>query len=385
MQLPLSALFPHYTHLLLAHGASQSVPLKGLDPKHTLPALSLVHWYTGHPSHPLPPPLSSTKHLTLIGHGNVSLDIARLLLSDPSSLHSLDIPSPVIAHLGTSSIKHITITSRRGPAEAAFTAKELRELLNLPTAYMEPIPAELLVVPEGATRQQKRILDLLRKGSKAAPGSVNKSWSLQFFRSPRGSVPGSITYDVNVLDDQRRAQPSGQQDTQSTDLVITSVGYRSEPLQATPDEWYETLGRVRSFDGKVHDSEGRLVKNVYASGWAANGAKGVLASSMYDAYSVSDMLVQEHLAGPVEASASPVFQTTVEPMAAPKDLVLDGAAAEEGTPHFLQEVATKVGRRVIGYEDWKKINEEEVRRGQLIGKEKERMLEWEEVDSFLAT
>lgn len=142
LELPLSSLFPHYTHLLLAYGASLPNSLRSLNSSFTLSALSLVHWYTGHPlaAHLPAPPLSTTKHLTLVGHGNVSLDIARLLLADPKSLSNLDIPQHVIDHLQTSSIEHIDIVSRRGPAQVAFTAKELREMMNLPGTAFRPLP-----------------------------------------------------------------------------------------------------------------------------------------------------------------------------------------------------------------------------------------------------
>src|SRR5258708_5148927 len=262
ISLPLSSLFPYYTHLLLSNGASQPLTLENMDPSHTIPALQLVHWYTGHPmiSHLPPPPLSKVRHLTLIGHGNVSLDIARLLLADPSSLSPLDIPASVIEELHKSTIEHISIVSRRGPAQVAFTAKELRELLSLPNASMEPIPPKLFfpstLAPEpssaiaiphgdskaaptstpGLTRQQTRILDLLKKGSKVGYGTTPKTFSFQFFRTPYTSSSSSktITYTLNELELDGRARWTGSRETQGTDLVIPILGYRSDPLYPYP-------------------------------------------------------------------------------------------------------------------------------------------------------
>ena len=42
-----------------------------------------------------------------------------------------------------------------------------------------------------------------------------------------------------------------------------------------------------------------------------------------------------------------------------------------------------VGLMGGGIEDWKKVNAEEIRRGEEMGKERERM-DWEEAHSFLA-
>lgn len=136
------------------------------------------------------------------------------------------------------------------------------------------------------------------------------------------------------------------------------------------------------------DAEGRCVSNVYASGWAANGARGVLASSMYDAYDVADTMVadqlgsSESLAGqdPVSAGTSP-FESAVFPMVSAKDL----PSGEHSTyPEWLERaIRAQGGKRVTTYDMWRQVDAEEIRRGQAFGKERERMT-WKEVDLFLA-
>lgn len=380
-----------------------------------------MHWYTGHPlaAHLPPPPLSNTRHLTLVGHGNVSLDIARLLLSDPKSLSSLDIPQHVIDHLQTSSIEHINIVSRRGPAQVAFTAKELREMMNLPGTALRPFsPSTFDSLANDSkpnlTRQQTRILDLMKKGSKEKYGYTSKSWSLEFFRTPISTSVDekgrkAITFDINTLDDQGRAKPTGEKESQQTDLIATSLGYHSDAFSAsvhnqTPsppgglsssigsaqevareDQWHDPiLGRVRtSSHGRVMDAEGRRVTNVYASGWAANGARGVIASSMYDAYDVADTMVADHLMSSQSVADQEPFESAIFPMATSESM----ASVSENThtyPDWLEKaVHANRGKRVVTYDMWQRVNAEEIRRGQLLGKERERMT-WEEVDTFLA-
>ena len=374
-----------------------------------------MHWYTGHPLSVTipPPPLSTTKHLTLVGHGNVSLDIARLLLTNPNSLSSFDIPQHVVEHMKSSTIEHINIISRRGPAQVAFTAKELREMMNLPSAALTPIPSALFddLSTPNLTRQQTRVLDLMRKGSKARFGTTKKTWSLEFFRTPRSSEmfksgAKRIIFDVNKLDEQGHARPTGQTETQQTDLVVTSLGYHSDAFSASGPstdrisspqavaqeaQWYDSrLGRVRtSAYGRVIDVEGRRVHNVYASGWAANGARGVLASTMYDAYNMADAMAEEHRTGeksgiandgpePVDAGTTP-FKSPVYPLTSWENLP---SSEHVGTyPEWLEKAAR--GKRIVTYDDWQRINDEEIRRGKEQGKERERMT-WKEVDAFLA-
>ncbi|KDQ18781.1 hypothetical protein BOTBODRAFT_143138 [Botryobasidium botryosum FD-172 SS1] len=361
--MPLKDITQNYSHLLFATGSPRPLALPALPD--AIPALSLVQWYTAHPSRPTnPPPLSDISHLTIIGHGNVSLDIARLLLSPPSSLTHLDLPRPVLDVLRASSLKHINIVSRRGPAEVAFTAKELREMLSLPNAALEPIPPELLAptTTEKLTRQQSRILDLLRKGSKATPGSTPRSWSLQFLRTPHSMSPGFITFAHNILDADRRARPTGTLETQPTDLVVSSVGYCSEPLtDEVGKNWFDfALGRVRNEEGRVMDVLGNVVPGVYTAGWAAHGAKGVLASTLNSAYSVTDMMIADTL----------------------ESRIGGGGPMNPSPPPGIPPLISSAGGQVIRYRDWRKVNEEEVRRGQALGKERERM-GWDDVMSFL--
>ncbi|KAG8837165.1 NADPH-adrenodoxin reductase [Serendipita sp. 411] len=101
------------------------------------------------------------------------------------------------------------------------------------------------------------------------------------------------------------------------------------------------------------DSEGNVLERFYTSGWAANGAKGVLATTMMDAYAVAERLLEDSIGQELPS--------------------YDG-----GEPPELRSS----DKRMISYEDWKRIDEEEIRRGQACGKERERM-KWPEVVNFL--
>jgi adrenodoxin-NADP+ reductase len=324
--------------------------------------------------------------VSLIGNGNVSLDIARMLLSSPSDLAKYDIPEHVLDVLSRSSVKHVSIIARRGPFEAAFTVKELRELMNLPEASMVPIdPSVLTPSPDvKLTRQQTRALQLMRKGSDKSLGTTPKTWSLDFFRSPTGLAPPSSSSPLaqlalahTSLDPKtNRAVSTGETSVLPTSLVVTSLGFHSDPMMSFYDPG---LGHLRTLSGRVISSSGTALRNVYASGWAATGAKGVLASTMMDAYAVADTIVSDLHPKGEEADA-----TSVPPSPSSEqinnDILMNSDPHLDGVPPEI-EVTLKEGL-VTGYEDWKAIDTEEVRRGEAIGKERERM-GWEEARIFL--
>ncbi|KAJ7600966.1 hypothetical protein C8J56DRAFT_911732 [Mycena floridula] len=353
LDIPLTSMMENYTHILFATGCTVPKSHQALSPSwYCIPALSLVHWYTLHPAQSPIPPLENISHVTLIGQGNVSLDVARMLLTPPANLAKYDVPETVLQVLERSKVRHVSILGRRGPFEAAFTTKELREMMNLPDAAMVPISPFFLNPPSETkpSRQQSRTLDLLRKGSQNVYGTTAKTWSLDFYRSPLGlTIPSSssemaeLTVAHTVVDSEtQRAIPTGETSTLSTSLVVTSLGFEAEA-----DNPYFDLatGHLRTERGRVIDSTGATVKNVYASGWAGTGAKGVLASTMIDAYAVADQILLDLADQSIEFDEQPPSQV----------------------------IAGLKDNLVTTYDDWKLIDEAETKLGEKQGKERERL------------
>ena len=361
-----------------------------------IPALSLVHWYTSHPAsavHP-PPPLHQTEHVTVIGNGNVALDVARMLLSSPERLAPYDVPATVLDVLTRSKVRHVSIVGRRGPAQAAFTAKELREMMNLEGTALVPVGSQIIEEAESLQldRSHKRILDILKKGSKERLGTTKRTWSLDFFRSPTGlsghsstdssaaeSNPNSLTLNLahTTLSPTGSAVPTGAHSHLQTDLVITALGHTADPT--TP--WYdEKTGHVRTSGPRVLDASGAMIKNVYASGWAGHGARGVLATTMVDAYGVAETILGDTFPDDFN-------RVVVEGMHGGE--TIDGLSQVDVLPREVEsdaappeiEAAVETGE-ITTYKDWREVDAEEVRRGEAIGKERERM-NWEEARAFL--
>lgn len=385
LHIPLSSLLSHYTHLLFATGCTVPTLHPTLPPSsHVIPALSVVHWYTQHPSRPPVPALDQVSHVSLIGQGNVSLDVARMLLTSPSILEKYDVPESVLDVLRRSTVKHVSIIGRRGPLQAAFTTKELREMMNLTEASMVPLDPSLLVPPENVkpTRQQSRTLQLLGKGSALAYGTTPKTWSLDFFRSPTSIAPSTdstssrLMVAHTVLDNSGRAVPTGAISAIDTDLVITALGHHADPSQIFYDP---TLGHIRTASGRVIDEAGHARRNVYASGWAAMGAHGVLASTMMDAYAVADTILSDHFSGTTQTMSSTPIQS--DSLEYGDDLMAKDVDIES-LPREVEDGIKE--KKVMEYNEWKVVDAEEVRIGQLKGKERERM-EWEDVGEVIST
>jgi len=263
-------------------------------------------------------------------------------------------------------------------------------MMNLEDAAMDPLDRTLLVPPEGEqlTRQQQRTVQLLQKGSKNMPGATPKSWSFEFFRSPTHLAtapedaesptgPLSLTLAHTALDETKRAVSTGATSSLRTSMVITALGHHGEP---TP--WYDSaLGHVRTVGGRVVDDHGHTLRNVYASGWAAMGARGVLASTMMDAYAVADTILADAFPGEFrkegDVLGSVVPQGDVSAVA---EAVLPAKVESDEAP---AEVLTGLKEgEVTDYEDWRLVDAEEIRRGTLSEKERERM-SWNEARSFL--
>ena len=172
-----------------------------------------------------------------------------------------------------------------------------------------------------------------------------------------------------------RAVPTEVTSVQHTDLVMAALGRHADPTAAYVDP---ALGHLRTeHDGRVLDGAGHTLRRVYASGWAVTGARGVLVSTMLDAYAVAERITT--LGDGPDAQEAPA---AVECEYSEDALVADSAVNLESVPGEVEEGVW--ARRVVQYDQWKKIDAEEVRRGAEMDKERERM-GWEEAHEFLTS
>ena len=319
-ELPLPLLAKHYDAIVFAYGASKDrkIGLEGESRPHVYSARAFVGWYNGLPEHRnLDPDLKAGDTAIVVGQGNVALDVARALLTKVDDLIKTDMTDYALQALAESKIKHVRVVGRRGPLQAAFTIKELRELLHLDNVNFKPVPDELF--PENLKaleRPKRRIMELLKKGSPSKPDAL-KSWSLDFLLSPTALQYSStdpsrlegIIFNRNTLNDP--TSPSSTiTPTSSTTTLPTSTLFRSIGYKAVSIPGMEALGA--SFDDHKgtlqHDGFGRIVPvgtssqldsahprpaSLYCAGWVKRGPTGVIASTMTDAFQTAEAIVDD--------------------------------------------------------------------------------------------
>src|SRR5918911_1333586 len=131
-------------------------------------ATEFVAWYNGHPDFQDLEFDLNVERAVVIGNGNVALDVARMLALTREELEPTDTTDPAIEAIAESTLKEIVIVGRRGPAQAAWTTQELKEMGELAGADVE-VDAADLEDAVGDDANTERNLEVLREFAARAP------------------------------------------------------------------------------------------------------------------------------------------------------------------------------------------------------------------------
>ncbi|KAH9171187.1 hypothetical protein EDB89DRAFT_2071095 [Lactarius sanguifluus] len=189
-----------------------------------IPALSLVQWYTQHPSRRVPSPLQEMDHVSIIGRGHIALD----------SLAKYDVLVPVLDVLRRSTVCHVSITDRRG-APAGSPRHQGTARTYSPRRHVHAPPRA--GAPRATHQQQQRV--------SPEPGpSRTKTWSLDFFRSPTSlsTAPGN----QQLAPKARRVRARRPDRRTSVQHIVTALGHHADPAAAYVDPG---LGHLRTGRG----------------------------------------------------------------------------------------------------------------------------------------
>nr|GMD13313.1 NADPH:adrenodoxin oxidoreductase, mitochondrial isoform X1 [Ipomoea batatas] len=383
----LSELRDLYDVVVLCYGAEsdRALGIPGEDFAGIYSAREFVWWYNGHPDcRNLAPDLKNTDTAVVVGQGNVALDVARVLLQSTSELAKTDIASHALAALEESSVRKVYVVGRRGPVQASFTAKELREILGIKNLYIHIEEADLHKTPTDKevlknNRINRRIHELLSKAAiSAAPyptpedvGSGKQiavgtgqfddlECGLFMFRSlvfvnvhehsgSHSEVPqwARVARLVRALEGLKRA------------LVLKSIGYKSVCVEGLPFD--PRNGIVPNIRGRVlSDSSGdptEVEKGLYVCGWLKRGPTGIIATNLYCA--------EETVASISEDIKKGILPST-------------SGSSKPGREGLLRLLDSR-NSAVIPFAGWQKIDAEEKRRGHLKNKPREKLASWEEL------
>jgi ferredoxin--NADP+ reductase len=315
-------LLAHYHAIVYATGAPTDRPLgiPGEELPGSWPATEFVGWYNGHPDHPDLDFDLSCERAVVIGNGNVALDVARMLVLAHEELAATDTADHALDALRHSAIREVLVVGRRGPAQAAFTNPELRELGELAAADVVVDGDELeraLAVPEpheSTTARQN--VELLREYARRAANdnarAARKRIVLRFLLSPVEIHAGedgrvaSLTLARNELvagtEGRLRAQATGERETIPTGLVLRAIGYRGLALPGVPFD--ESRSVIRNERGRVLDDAGPL-RGEYTVGWIKRGPTGVIGTNKKDAQETVDAIFEDIAAGRLHEPPAP--------------------------------------------------------------------------------
>jgi len=354
-----------YHAVVLSYGAAEDrlLHVPGENLKNILSARKFVGWYNGVPEDSGLRPDLDTEEAAIIGHGNVALDVARMLLTPVDQLKVTDMTQQALDAISKSRIKRVRIIGRRGPLQVSFTIKELREQTKLPGCAsilkIEDFEGIEELIPN-MTRPARRLTELMLQTAKVPRDahSADRTWELMFLRSPvefiddgSGSV-SEVKLGINALEgpsDKTRAVPTGRTETVASGLVLRSIGYKS--VQIDPELPFDkSRGVVPNVDGRVTGLPG-----VYCCGWVQSGPVGVILTTMTAAFATGKAIVQDIKSGGLPTQHSKL-----------------------GSKHIV-DLLQKKGKRSVSFADWKKIDAEEIRRGAALGKPREKIRGVEEM------
>jgi ferredoxin--NADP+ reductase len=351
----------HYHMIIYTTGAQtdRRMGIPGEDLQRSHAATEFVAWYNGHPDYRDLTFDLSQERAAVVGVGNVAADVARILSRTPEELAATDIADYALEALSASRIREVCVLGRRGPAQAAFTNPEVRELGELAGADVTARPEE--VEPDELTRQalerapdratQKKV-EILKEFSRRTPTGKPKRLVMRFLVSPvellddgRGGVTG-----MRLVRNRLYATATGTLQPKATDefehlpvgLVFRSVGYRGVPLPGVPfnDDW----GVILNEKGRVLDAQTKLpLVGQYTAGWIKRGPTGVIGTNKPDA--------AETVTGMLEDLARDIHLRPADP-----------------SPAAVERLVRERQPQYLSYQDWLRLDEIETRRGKETGR-----------------
>uniref|UniRef100_A0A3Q3VX67 NADPH:adrenodoxin oxidoreductase, mitochondrial n=1 Tax=Mola mola TaxID=94237 RepID=A0A3Q3VX67_MOLML len=329
-----------YHAVILSYGAegNRSMGVPGEDLAGVYSAKDFVGWYNGLPSCQKLSPDLSCETAVILGQGNVAVDVARILLSPIDILKKTDITQPALAALAESQVRRVLIVGRRGPIQVAYVPRPRKRLTELLLKTALEVPDE--------KEQERR-------------NKASRMWAFRFFRSPveiltnpDSSRIAGIRLAVNRLEgsgERARAVLTGEVEDVSCGLVISSIGYKSIPIDpSVPFDSRQAI--VPNKMGRVQQATG-----LYCSGWLKTGPTGVIATTMNNSFDTARSLMEDMESGTVDISA-----------------------AKPGS-QSINSLLKKRGVKPVIFSDWEKIDSVETSRGEARGKPREKLLTVEEM------
>jgi ferredoxin--NADP+ reductase len=291
-----------YDAVIYAVGAQsdRSLGIPGEDLPGSVAAVDFVGWYNAHPHFEEMAPDISRGRAVVVGNGNVALDVARILVTDPDVLATTDIADHALKALHDRGVEEVLIIGRRGPLQAPFTTLELRELGGLEGLGDVDVivdPADFADITdedvEAAGKTVRNNIKVLRGYAEREPRGAKRRIVFRFRTSPieimgEGRVESIVLGRNELVDDNGRivAKDTGQREEVPAQLVVRAVGYRGVPTPGLPFD--DRSGTIPHTNGRIEGS-----RNEYVVGWIKRGPTGVIGSNKKDSQETVDTLLRD--------------------------------------------------------------------------------------------
>jgi ferredoxin/flavodoxin---NADP+ reductase len=301
-----------YDAVIYAIGTQADRPLNipGEELPGSVAAVDFVGWYNAHPHFAEITPDLSGARAVVVGNGNVALDVARILVTEPDVLAQTDIADHALESLRPRGVEEVIVIGRRGPLQTAFTTLELRELAELENVDVVVNPADFEDITEddaaAVGRVCKQNIKVLKGYVGREPRPGHRRIVFRFLTSPI-EIAGDehvekIVLGTNELvsDDNGQvvAKDTGAREEVPVQLVVRSVGYRGVPTPGLPFD--EKSGTIPNTAGRVDGS-----RNEYVVGWIKRGPSGVIGTNKKDSQETVDTLIAD-LSGAAESELADV-------------------------------------------------------------------------------
>ena len=349
----------HYHQVMFTSGApfdrNLGIPGEELAGSHS--ATEFVAWYNGHPDFAEHQFDLNQESVAVVGVGNVAMDVARILCKTHAELAVTDMADYALDALKNSQVKNVYILGRRGPAQAAFTPPEIKEMGEFEDADVTVPQDEAALDTDSAAaleaggdkNSQKNVTFIEEYASREISGK-SRLLTIRFLVSPtelvgeEGRVTG-IKLVKNKLvqgdDGSIRPQATDEEEIIPVGLVFRSVGYLGQPLPEIPYD--ERNGTIRNLAGRVAAKDGSPVSGIYTAGWIKRGPTGVIGTNKTCAQETVGCMVEDLAAGQINM---------------PEDPSVGGA----------QKLIDARQPESISYPEWLRIDAEETSRGEADGR-----------------
>ena len=364
-EIDLSDLRGHYHQILYATGAQtdKRMGIPGEDLKGSHAATEFVGWYNSHPDYRDCQFDLSQERVAIVGVGNVAVDVARILCLTPEELAVTDIASHALKALSKSCIKEVYLLGRRGPAQAAFTNPEIKELGTLADADTIVLPEEAQLddvsraaLESSDDRATRKKVEILQEYASRKPTGKTRQLFIRFLVSPVeliGNAAGQVV-EMRLVKNVLQATAAGTPSPKATDrseelsvgLVFRSVGYRGDALPGVP--FNERWGVIQNQNGRVVDPETQQpVVGEYCSGWIKRGPTGVIGTNKPDSVETVTCMLED-LA---------------------RDSLLHPSEPQAGK---MEELVRERQPKYLSFADWLRLDEIEVTKGRAQGRPRDK-------------